>query len=85
MIEFRVLLIRLFNQLSDSDRRALHFSLGDESPRHYRDDCTSAVSLHLLDCLFDQDLINEENFHYLIDVFEEIYFIVLIITTVKLV
>jgi hypothetical protein len=71
-MEFRAFLIKLFNQLSDTDRRALHFSLGDQIPRQYRDDCTPSGSLHLLNSLFDQDLITEENFDYLINIFEQI-------------
>jgi hypothetical protein len=72
-MEFRALLIKLFNQLSDSDRQALHFFVGNRVPRRDRDDCTPAGSLHLLDSLFDQNLITEQNFDYLINVFEQIH------------
>jgi len=71
-MEFRTLLIKLFNQLSDSDRQALHFSVGNQIPRNYRDNCTPNGSLHLLDSLFDQNLITEQNFDYLINIFEQI-------------
>jgi hypothetical protein len=71
-MEFRALLINLFNQLSDIDRRALHFSVGNKVPRQHRDNCTPCGSLHLLDSLFDQNLITEQNFDYLINIFEQI-------------
>lgn len=71
-MEFRAFLIHLFNQLSDANRRALHFSVGNKVPRTDRDDCTTSGSLHLLDSLFDQNLITEQNFDYLINVFEQI-------------
>jgi hypothetical protein len=71
-MEFRTVLENLFNQLSDTDRRALHFSLGNQIPHQYRDNCTPSGSLLLLDSLFDQNLITEENFDYLINIFEKI-------------
>jgi hypothetical protein len=71
-MEFRAFLIKLFNQLSDDDRQALHFSVGNTVPRKYRDDRTPSGSLHLLDSLFDQNLITEQNFDYLINIFEQI-------------
>jgi len=71
-MEFRALLIKLFNQLSDIDRQAFHFSIGDKIPRKYRDNCTPYGSLQLLDSLFDQNLITEQNFDYLIYIFEQI-------------
>lgn len=71
-MEFRAFLTTLFNQLSDIDRQALHFSIGNKIPRKYREDYTPSGSLHLLDSLFDQNLINEENFDFLINIFEQI-------------
>jgi hypothetical protein len=69
---FRALLVELLNNLSETDRRALHFSLKDKIPGQYQDDCTPSGSVHILDALFNQNLINEENFDYLIDIFEQI-------------
>ncbi|CAF2853811.1 unnamed protein product [Rotaria sp. Silwood2] len=71
-MDFRVLLINLFNQLADNDRQALHFVVGNKVSRKDRDNCTPSGSLNLLDCLFDRNLITGENFDYLINVFEQI-------------
>ncbi|CAF1508023.1 unnamed protein product [Rotaria magnacalcarata] len=71
-MEFRALLIEIFNQLSDNDRQSLHFVVGNRVPRNARDDCTPSGSLRLLDFLFDQTLITEQNYDYLIHVFERI-------------
>jgi hypothetical protein len=62
-MEFRALLVKLFNKLSDNDRQALHFSVGTKVSREIRDDRTSSGSLQLLDSLSDP---------YLIHVFEYI-------------
>ncbi len=71
-MEFRALLINLFNQLSDTDRQALHFFVGTKVSRKDRDDCTPHGSLRLLDSLFDRNIITEQNFDYLINIFEQI-------------
>ncbi|CAF3413278.1 unnamed protein product [Rotaria sp. Silwood1] len=71
-MEFRALLINLFNQLADNDRQALHFVVGNKVPRKDRDNCTPSGSLNLLDSLFDRNLITGQNFDYLINVFEQI-------------
>ncbi|CAF1103535.1 unnamed protein product [Rotaria sordida] len=71
-MEFRSLLIKLFNQLTNNDRQALHFAVGNKVPRKDRDNCTPSGSLNLLDSLFDRNLITEQNFDYLINIFEQI-------------
>ena len=71
-MDFRSFLINIFNQLSDDNRKALHFLVVDGVTRRVRDDCTPAGSLQLLDSLFDHNVISEENFDYLINVFEKI-------------
>ncbi|CAM2725501.1 unnamed protein product [Rotaria socialis] len=71
-MEFRALLIEIFNQLSDNDRQSLYFVVGSRVPRKARDDCTPCGSLRLHDFLFDQTLITEQNYDYLIHVFERI-------------
>ncbi|UJR18267.1 hypothetical protein I4U23_005170 [Adineta vaga] len=74
VFEFRILLIQLFNQLSDNHREEFHFIVGSIVPRKLRDDCTPAGSLRLLEFLFDRTLISNHHFDYLIHVFHEIGF-----------
>ncbi|CAF5017945.1 unnamed protein product, partial [Rotaria sp. Silwood1] len=57
--------------LSDNDRRRLHFIVGDTIPRHLRDDPTLGGTLSLLESLFDQAKISEQDFDYLIRAFNE--------------
>ncbi|CAF2626341.1 unnamed protein product [Rotaria sp. Silwood2] len=71
--DFRALLLKLQDYLSDNDRRRLHFIVGDTIPRHLRDDPTLGGTLSLLECLFDQAKISEQDFDYLICAFNEIH------------
>ncbi|UJR33262.1 hypothetical protein I4U23_020717 [Adineta vaga] len=71
--DFRALLVKLQDCLSDNDRRRLHFIVGDTIPRQLRDDPTLGGTLNLLETLFDQAKISEQDFNYLIQVFREIH------------
>ncbi|UJR33256.1 hypothetical protein I4U23_020711 [Adineta vaga] len=71
--DFRALLLKLQDCLSDNDRRRLHFIVGDTIPRQLRDDPTLGGTLNLLETLFDQAKISEQDFDYLIQVFREIH------------
>jgi hypothetical protein len=71
--DFRALLIKLQDCLSDNDRRRLHFIVGDTIPRHLRDDPTLGGTLNLLESLFDRAKISEQDFNYLIHAFNEIH------------
>ena len=71
--DFRALLIKLQDCLSDNDRRRLHFIVGDTIPRHIRDDPTLSGTLTLLESLFDRAKISEQDFNYLIQAFREIH------------
>jgi len=70
--DFRALLLKLQDCLSNNDRRRLHFLLGDMIPRQIRDDPSLGGTLNLLESLFDQAKINEQDFDYLIHAFSEI-------------
>ncbi len=70
--DFRALLIKLQDCLSDNDRRRLHFIVGDTIPRYLRDDSTLGGTLSLLESLFDRAIISEQDFDYLIHAFNEI-------------
>jgi hypothetical protein len=71
--DFRALLLKLQDCLSDNDRRRLHFLVGDIIPRHLRDDPTLGGTLSLLESLFDRAKISEQDFDYLIHAFNEIH------------
>ncbi|CAF4720421.1 unnamed protein product [Rotaria socialis] len=70
--DFRTLLLKLQDYFSDDDRRRLHFILGDTMPRHLRDDPTLSGTLSLLESLFDQATISEQDLNYLIHALNEI-------------
>ncbi|CAF1519195.1 unnamed protein product [Adineta ricciae] len=70
--EFRGILLRLQDRLSDHDRKRLHFFFGNDVPRRIRDDPTLGGTLSLLESLFDQDKINEQDFTLLINALEQI-------------
>lgn len=72
-MKLRPLLIKLFDELSDTDRRALHFAFGNDIPRIYRDRYTPLASQQILENLFDRNLITEQNCDYLIRIFEKIH------------
>lgn len=68
----RGIILKLENRLSDSDRKRLHFFLGNDVPRRIRDDPSLGGTLSLIESLFDQDKINEQDFTFLINAFDEI-------------
>ncbi len=70
--DFRALLLKLQDCLSENDRLRLHFLVGDMIPRQIRDDPTLGGTLHLLESLFDRGRIDSQDFTYLIDAFREI-------------
>ena len=70
--QLRSIIIKLETRLSDDDRERLHFYLGNDVPRKIRDDASLRGTLRLMDSLFDQDKINEQDFTFLIRAFEQI-------------
>jgi hypothetical protein len=68
----RAILLNLQDRLSDNDRKRLHFFLGNDVPRRIRDDPSLSGTLCLMESLFDQDKINDEDFTFLINAFDEI-------------
>jgi len=68
--QLRSIIIKLETRLSDDDRERLHFYLGNDVPRKIRDDASLRGTLRLMDSLFDQDKINEQDFTFLIRAFE---------------
>jgi len=70
--QLRGIILKLQNRLSEDDRVRLHFFFGNYVPRTIRDDLTLRGTLNLMDYLFDQDKINDEDFTFLINAFDEI-------------
>ncbi|CAF1383676.1 unnamed protein product [Rotaria sp. Silwood1] len=70
--QFREVLLKLLDGLSDSDCKKLKFLLGEDIPRRLQDDPTIGGTLDLFQKLFDQHKISEQNFTYLINAFEAI-------------
>ncbi len=68
----RAIILKLQDRLSDNDWKRLHFFLGNDVPRRIRDDPTLGGTLSLMESLFDQDKINEGDFTFLINAFDEI-------------
>lgn len=68
----RATLLKIQDRLSNDDRKRLHFFLANEVPRTIRDDQSLGGTLNLLESLFDQAKISEENFHLLIHAFTQI-------------
>ena len=68
----RAIILKIEDRLSEQDRRRLHFFMGNDVPRRFRDDSSLNGTLSLIESLFDQDKINERDFSYLINAFDEI-------------
>ena len=69
----RAILLKLQDRLSNDDRTRLHFFLGNDVPRRIRDDPSLDGTLSLLESLFERDKINEKDFTFLINAFDEIH------------
>ncbi len=70
---FRAILLDVQDHLSDEDRQRLHFYLGGVVPRRIRDDPTLKGTLNLMESLFDQGKISEQDFTFLINAFDQIH------------
>jgi hypothetical protein len=68
----RAIILKLEDRLSDNDRKCLHFFLGNDVPRRLRDDPSLSSNRSLMESLFDQDKINEQDFTFLINSFDQI-------------
>lgn len=70
--DLRGIIVRLQDYLTDDDRRRLHFFVGNDVPRRVRDEPTLSGTLALMESLFEQEKINEQDFTFLIHAFEQI-------------
>ncbi len=71
--DLRAIILRIEDRLSEDDRVRLHFFLQDDVPRRYIDDLSLVGTLNLIDSLITQDIINENNVHFLINAFNTIH------------
>ena len=71
-LDFRALLVKIQELLSDGDRQRLHFLFGEDVPRHLREDPSINGSLRVLESLLDKAIITEEDCDYLINAFKKI-------------
>ena len=68
----RSVLLNLICRLSDRDRECLHFFLKNDVPRPLSDDSTFSGTLRLMQSLFDQEKISDQDFTLLIETFKEL-------------
>jgi hypothetical protein len=71
--DFRALLLKIQDLLSDNDRHRLHFLLGEDVPRYLRDDLSLSGTLRLLDSLLEKAFISDQDCNYLIEAFNKIH------------
>jgi hypothetical protein len=70
--DFRAVLLKIQDILSDKDRQRLHFLLGDDIPRYLRDDPSLSGTLRVLESLLEKAIISDQACDYLIDAFNKI-------------
>lgn len=70
--DFRVVLIKIQNLLSDSDRKQLHFLFGPDIPRPLQDDASILSSIDVFQRLLDGAKISSNDFGYLSRALREI-------------
>ena len=64
--EFRIVLIKIQNSLSDTDRRQLHFLFGEDIPRRLQYGGSLEDALETLQVLFNRLTISPNNYDYLV-------------------
>jgi hypothetical protein len=70
--EFRIVLIKIQDSLSDEDRAKLNFLFGEEIPRRLQDNSSLENALQVLQTLFDHLKITPNNYDYLVRALHEI-------------
>ena len=64
--EFRAVLIKIQDVLSDTDRVQLHFLFGKDIPRSLQSNGSLETALDALQILFDKAKISRNNYDYLV-------------------
>ena len=72
-LEFRALLLKIQELLSDKDRQCLHFLMAEDIPRYLQVDSSFSGTLNLFQSLFDKSIIDHHDCEYLIEGFEKIH------------
>jgi len=70
--EFRIVLLKIQNRLTDSDRKQLHFVFGEDIPRRLQENGSLETALDALQILFDRLKISRNNYDYLVHALEAI-------------
>jgi len=70
--EFRIVLVKIQDSLSDEDRRKLHFIFGEEIPRRLQENGSLTSALEVLQTLFDRLRISRNNYDYFVRALQEI-------------
>ena len=68
--DFRALLVKIQDLLSDNDRHRLHCLLGEDVTQHLRDDSSLNGRLYLVDSLLKNRFISDPDCDDLIDAFK---------------
>lgn len=71
-LHLRTVIIKSLRQLSDDDRKRLHFYFGHVVSRRMRDDISHSGTLAVIDSLSDKGIIDRNNSAFLIDAFDGI-------------
>lgn len=69
---FRLILTEVDEDLSDQDRKRLHFVIGNVIPKRLREHPTVADTVILWETLFERGKISSDDFQFLIDTFDGI-------------
>ncbi|CAF3328775.1 unnamed protein product [Rotaria sp. Silwood2] len=72
-LDFRALLLKIQDLLSDNDRHRFLFLLGEDVPRYMRDDPSLSGTLRVLESLFEKAIISDQDCDYLIKAFKKIH------------
>lgn len=71
--EFRALLLRMEDILSNKDRKHLHFLMSQDVPRYLLDDPSFKGTLTIFEALLDKSIISHQDCNYLIAALDEIH------------
>ena len=70
--DFRVLLIKIQDLLSESDCQRLHFLVGNDIPKQLHEDVSIYGAFRVFESLFDKAIITDQDCQYLIEAFRTI-------------
>lgn len=71
--DFRALLLKIQDSLSDEDRIQLHFVFGNDIPRTLQSDGSLEASLQALEKLMERSKFSKDNINYLVRSLEAIH------------